>query len=107
MAVHVDCSGLTFSIATVIGHDFADPGVFYDRKTKTWYAFGTNGNGKNIQCSYSQDCCSWSHHEHDCLPGPLPAYQSGAGVSSLVIDPLMRFVADTLGVGLSVGSGSY
>ncbi|PWY99136.1 Arabinanase/levansucrase/invertase [Testicularia cyperi] len=63
----------------VIGHDFADPGVFYDRRSNTWFAFATNGNGKNIQCSWTHDFCSWSHHEHDCLPGPLPPYQSGAG----------------------------
>ncbi|KAJ1572434.1 hypothetical protein NDA11_001541 [Ustilago hordei] len=62
----------------VIGHDFADPGVFFDRQTQTWYAFGTNGNGKNIQCSYTKDFCSWTQHEQDCLPGPFPPYQSGA-----------------------------
>ncbi|GAK68564.1 uncharacterized protein PAN0_183c6835 [Moesziomyces antarcticus] len=64
-------------INPVIGHDFADPGVFFDRASQTWYAFGTNGNGKNIQCSYTKDFCCWEHHEHDCLPGPLPSYQSG------------------------------
>ncbi|EST09272.1 Glycoside hydrolase, family 43 [Kalmanozyma brasiliensis GHG001] len=62
----------------VTGHDFADPGVFYDHPSQTWYAYGTNGNGKNIQCSYTKDFCSWSHHDQDVLPGPLPAYQSGA-----------------------------
>ncbi|SJX64947.1 related to Endo-1,4-beta-xylanase [Sporisorium reilianum f. sp. reilianum] len=61
----------------VTGHDFADPGVFYDRASQTWYAYATNGNGKNIQCSSTTDFCSWTHHEHDCLPGPLPPYQSG------------------------------
>ncbi len=62
----------------VTGHDFADPGVFYDRASQTWYAYATNGNGKNIQCSYTKDFCSWSHHDQDVLPGPLPPYQSGA-----------------------------
>nr|ULM60717.1 putative glycosyl hydrolase family 43 protein [Thecaphora frezii] len=62
----------------VVDHDFPDPGVFYDRAAGTWYAFSTNGNGKNVQCSYSKDFCTWTHHDHDCLPGPLPPWTSGA-----------------------------
>lgn len=61
----------------VVGHDFADPGAYYDEFSKTWYAFSTNANGKNIQCSYSTDFCSWTHHDQDVLPGPLPPWTSG------------------------------
>ncbi|KAE8209984.1 hypothetical protein CF327_g6088 [Tilletia walkeri] len=61
----------------VIGHDFPDPGVRYDPVSKAWYAFSTNGNGKNVQCSYTYDFCSWHHHDQDVLPGPLPPWTSG------------------------------
>lgn len=58
----------------VINHDFADPGVYFDPVSRKWYAFGTNSNGKNIQCSYSSDMCSWTHHDQDLLPGPFPPW---------------------------------
>lgn len=63
----------------VIGHDFADPGVFYDGASQTWYAYGTNSNGKNIQCSSTKDFCSWEHHPHDALPGPFPPWTGQPG----------------------------
>ncbi|SPO34580.1 related to Endo-1,4-beta-xylanase [Pseudozyma flocculosa] len=62
----------------VVDHDFPDPGIFYDRQAGTWYAFSTNANGKNIQCSYSTDFCCWTHHDKDCLPESLPPWTSGA-----------------------------
>ncbi|KAK0522915.1 hypothetical protein OC834_005487 [Tilletia horrida] len=61
----------------VVGHDFPDPGVRYDPVSKAWYAFATNGNGKNVQCSYTYDFCTWHHHDQDVLPGPLPPWTSG------------------------------
>ncbi|PWN47274.1 Arabinanase/levansucrase/invertase [Violaceomyces palustris] len=62
----------------VVDHDFPDPGVFYHAPNRTWYAYSTNSNGKNVQCSHSTDFCSWSHSPHDCLPGPLPAWISSS-----------------------------
>lgn len=66
-------------INPVINHDFADPGVFYDPVSNKWYAYGTNSNGKNIQCSYTTDFCSWTHHDQDVLPGPFPPWTGQPG----------------------------
>lgn len=66
-------------INPVINHDFADPGVFYDKASNKWYAYGTNSNGKNIQCSYTSDFCSWTHHDQDMLPGPFPPWTGQPG----------------------------
>ena len=63
----------------MVGHDFPDPGVFYDARSSTWYAYSTNANGKNVQCSSTKDFCSWTHHPDEVLPGPLPQWTSGAG----------------------------
>lgn len=63
----------------VIGHDSADPGVFYDKVSHKYYCFTTNSNGKNIQCSYSDDMMSWTHHDQDCLPGPFPPWTGQPG----------------------------
>lgn len=63
----------------VIGHDFADPGVFFDRQSNKWFAYATNSNGKNIQCSYTSDFCSWTHHDQDVLPGPFPPWTGQPG----------------------------
>ncbi|KAL9938212.1 hypothetical protein V8E36_002835 [Tilletia maclaganii] len=52
----------------VIAHDFPDPGVRFDPR-----------NGKNVQCSYSYDFCTWHHHEQDVLPGPLPPWLDQPG----------------------------
>ena len=63
----------------VVDTDFPDPGVFYDRDHSTWYAYGTNSNGKNIQVASSQDFCSWRSHKEDALPGPHPPWTGVPG----------------------------
>ncbi len=63
----------------VVDTDFPDPGVFYDAPSSTWYAYGTNGNGKNIQVATSKDFCSWQLHDHDALPPPYPQWTGKPG----------------------------
>lgn len=60
--------------------EMADPGTYYDPVSKHWYTFATNGKGRNIQCWYSTDLCSWTEHPHDVLPGPFPHWTGTPGL---------------------------
>ena len=47
--------------------DFPDPSVVQG-DDGTWYAFGTNGNGKRIQVATSKDFQSWTILDKEVLP---------------------------------------
>jgi beta-xylosidase len=51
----------------VINSDFPDPG-FVRSADGTWYAFGTNGNGKRIQVARSTDFKTWTLLNKEALP---------------------------------------
>jgi hypothetical protein len=51
----------------VINSDFPDPG-FVRSTDGTWYAFGTNGNGKRIQVARSTDFTTWTLLNKEALP---------------------------------------
>lgn len=51
----------------VIDSDFPDPG-FVGTPEGTWYAFGTNGNGKRVQVATSPDFKSWTLTDKEALP---------------------------------------
>lgn len=46
--------------------DFPDPSIV-QADDKTWYAFGTNGNGKRIQVARSKDFHSWELLDKEVL----------------------------------------
>lgn len=50
-----------------INADFPDPS-FVQHTDGTWYAFGTNGNGKHIQVAHSPDFQTWTLLDVDALP---------------------------------------
>ncbi|KAL1964802.1 hypothetical protein VTN77DRAFT_6304 [Rasamsonia byssochlamydoides] len=50
-----------------INADFPDPS-FVQHTDGTWYAFGTNGNGKHIQVATSPDFHTWTLLDVDALP---------------------------------------
>jgi hypothetical protein len=55
------------SITLALNTDFPDP-AFVQHTDGSWYAFGTNGNGKRIQVAYSTDFVSWSLLDVEALP---------------------------------------
>lgn len=55
------------SIALALNTDFPDP-AFVQHTDGSWYAYGTNGNGKRIQVAYSKDFVSWSLLDVEALP---------------------------------------
>lgn len=59
--------------------DFPDPGVFWDEDSRKYYAYSTNGNGKNVQCGFSEDFCTWHISEQDAIPGPYPQWTGKDG----------------------------
>lgn len=54
-------------IQLAIDADFPDPS-FVQAPDGTWYAFGTDGNGKNIQVASSPDFDTWTLLDVDALP---------------------------------------
>jgi hypothetical protein len=56
-------TGITLALNT----DFPDP-AFVQHTDGSWYAFGTNGNGKRIQVAHSTDFVSWSLLNVEALP---------------------------------------
>lgn len=50
-----------------IDSDFPDPS-FVQAADGTWYAFGTNGNGKRVQVASSVDFKSWTLLDKEALP---------------------------------------
>ncbi|KAE8360824.1 glycosyl hydrolase [Aspergillus caelatus] len=50
-----------------IDSDFPDP-TFVQATDGTWYAFGTNGNGKRVQVASSVDFKSWTLLDKEALP---------------------------------------
>jgi beta-xylosidase len=65
----------------VIQTDFADPSIL--QVGSTWYAYATNGNGKNIQAASSTDLVHWT-----LLPDAMPKIASWAQpVSSYIWAP--------------------
>jgi hypothetical protein len=56
-------------IHLAIDADFPDPS-FVQAPDGAWYAFGTNGNGKNIQVASSPDFDKWTLLDVDALPKP-------------------------------------
>ena len=57
----------------VLGTDFPDPSVL--AVAKTFYLYGTQGNGSNIQLQTSKDLVTWT-----AQPDPLPTLGRWAGV---------------------------
>ena len=55
----------------VIDQDFPDPDVL--EVDGTYYAYGTNGNGNNVQVATSTDLESWELSDEDALPD-LPSW---------------------------------
>lgn len=51
----------------IINTDFPDPS-FVQADDGTWYAFGTNGNGKRVQVATSKDFQSWNLLDKEALP---------------------------------------
>ena len=47
--------------------NFPDPS-FLKAADGTWYAFGTNGNGKRVQVASSHDFVSWTLLDIEALP---------------------------------------
>lgn len=43
----------------VVKEDFADPGIFWDERSKRYYGYSTNADGRNVKCCHSPDFCSW------------------------------------------------
>lgn len=50
-----------------IDSDFPDP-TLVQATDGTWYAFGTNGNGKRVQVASSVDFKSWTLLDKEALP---------------------------------------
>jgi beta-xylosidase len=50
-----------------IDSDFPDPS-FVQATDGTWYAFGTNGNGKRVQVASSSDFKTWALLDKEALP---------------------------------------
>lgn len=55
------------SITLALNTDFPDP-AFVQHTDGSWYAFGTNGNGKRIQVAYSTNFESWTLLDVEALP---------------------------------------
>lgn len=51
----------------VLNTDFPDPS-FVQADDGTWYAFGTNGNGKRVQVATSRDFQNWNLLDKEALP---------------------------------------
>ncbi|KAJ5893627.1 hypothetical protein N7495_005318 [Penicillium taxi] len=67
-------NGFAASEATrAIDTDFADPCVI--ETNGGYYAFGTAGNGKNVQVAASDDFSTWTRFKYtDAMPGPFPSW---------------------------------
>jgi beta-xylosidase len=59
--------------------DFADPGIFWDEKSRKYFGYSTNANGKNVQVCSSPDFCSWEYHDQDAIPGQYPPWTGKDG----------------------------
>ena len=66
-------------ISQVLNTNFSDPAIFQD-SDNTWYAFATNGNGKNVQVvQVSSPCGPWTVLDNHLLPNP-GAWSNGQNV---------------------------
>lgn len=67
------------NITPVITTNFPDPAIFQD-SDNTWYAFATNGNGKNVQVAKAASPSGpWTVLPNDLLPTP-GAWSNGQNV---------------------------
>ncbi|KAE9374763.1 glycoside hydrolase family 43 protein [Stipitochalara longipes BDJ] len=58
------------TIAPVLNVNFPDPAILQDSDS-TWYAFATNGNGKNVQVAQASSPSGlWTVLPNDILPSP-------------------------------------
>jgi beta-xylosidase len=55
------------TITLALNTDFPDP-AFVQHTDGSWYAFGTNSNGKRIQVAHSTDFESWTMLQDEALP---------------------------------------
>ncbi|KAH8703692.1 putative endo xylanase [Talaromyces proteolyticus] len=66
-------AGVSAAPVRVLDTDFPDPSVVYTGSE--YYAFGTNGNGVNVQVASSPDFNTWTLMSGtDALPGPFPSW---------------------------------
>ncbi len=60
----------TSTKSPLMDRDFADPSMLQDADGQ-WYAFATNGNGKNVQVARAaRPEGPWTYLDHDALPSP-------------------------------------
>ncbi|KAG6839791.1 hypothetical protein C0991_011665 [Blastosporella zonata] len=52
----------------VISINFPDPSILWVDSENSWFAFATNGNGKNVQMATSPDFITWTVTGQDALP---------------------------------------
>lgn len=52
----------------VLDTNFPDPSFVQDGNDDSWYAFGTNGNGKRVQVAHSTDFETWTLLDKEALP---------------------------------------
>ncbi|KAI0480181.1 glycoside hydrolase family 43 protein [Xylariaceae sp. FL0804] len=78
-----------YGIDPVFDENFPDPSILWDEPSNTWYAFGSEGNGHQIQVATAPGSIKgpWTLLDQDLMPDP-PAWTTGRQTWAPDVRPL-------------------